>query len=161
MARWSRSAARCGRLSFRSSPSEIRRPASLQLSLSFIARATLSSAYCEPSLLQASAQAHAGPVQKHPAVGRRDGKLLTDLGGLDPHHLAHHENPRRVFRKAFQAALEGFEELALGKRRLGIAPFGRHAGVVAVFLVQNIEVLQGSLLARQVEGLLAACAADE
>src|SRR5882724_11919976 len=113
---------RCGRLSFRSSPSEIRRPASLQVSFSFIARATSSCAYREPPLLQASAQTHTSPVQKHPAVGRRDRKLLTNLGVLDSHHLAHHENPCRVFRKALQAALQGFEELALGKRRFGIAP---------------------------------------
>src|SRR5437899_7749488 len=105
---------RCGRLSFRSSPSEIRRPASLQVSFSFIARATSSCAYREPSLLQASAQAHTSPVQKHPAVGRSDRKLLTNLGRLDHHHFAHHENPRRVFRKAFQAALEHLAELALG-----------------------------------------------
>src|SRR5712691_13233646 len=113
---------RCGRLSFRSSPSEIRRPASLQVSFSFIARATSSCAYREPSLLQASAQTHTGPVQKHPAVGRRDRKLLTNLVRPDPHHLAHHEDPRRVLRKAFQAALERLEEPALGKRRFGIAP---------------------------------------
>src|SRR5882757_6662821 len=109
---------RCGRPSLRSSPSEIRRPASLHVS--FIARAAPSCAYSEPSLLQANAQSHTRPVQQHPAVGRRDGKLLTDLVGLHPHHLAHHENPCSIFRKALQAALESFEELALGKRSLGI-----------------------------------------
>src|SRR5256886_12334691 len=123
--------------------------------------ATSSCGYREPSLLQASAKTHTGPVQKHPAVGRRDRKLLTNLVRLDPHHLAHHEDPRRVLGKAFQAALERLEEPALGKRRFGIAPFGRHAGVVAIFPVQIIEILQGRLLVRQIEGPLAARAADE
>src|SRR2546430_6422995 len=46
--------------------------------------ATSSCAHREPSLLQAGAQTHTGPVQKHPAVGRRDRKLLTNLVRPDP-----------------------------------------------------------------------------
>ena len=69
----------------------------------------------KPPLIKAKPQPHTRAVQHHPTVSRTDRQFLTDFFRFESQHLAHHENPRRVFRQAGQADFVHPPELLAGE----------------------------------------------
>src|SRR4030067_1422736 len=95
----------------------------------------------KPLFIEAKAQPHPCAVQHYPAISRADRQFLTDFFRLEAEHLAHHENPRRVFRQACQADLEHLPELPAGEAALRVTP-ARWARVVlpVAFLVEQVVI---------------------
>src|SRR4029079_10804412 len=103
--RWRRRTSCCHPDSGASSRWDTRRDASLQrmmwpsarLNMGTGARGSGGGAVAgKPVLLEALAKRHPGPVEDDPQVIRVDRQFLTDLVGLELHHLAHHEDAGRV-----------------------------------------------------------------
>src|SRR3989339_410963 len=108
-------------------------PSSLSISCDISAAACLQFSIpvlrIKPLFIKAKPQPHPCAVQHHPAISRADRQFLTDFFRLEAEHLAHHENPRRVFWQACQADFKHPPELPAGETALRIAP-ARRPGIV-------------------------------